>query len=173
MWMATVLLVLLVLLASPAAGAGVGPGSAWIYPVDGGLSGVIRPFERPVDRFGPGHRGVDLQVAAGQEVRSIGDGVVTFVGEVAGTRSVTIDHGPVRSSYLPVTAEVTLGQSVRAGEVIGTIEAGHCLNTCLHLGLRRPIWDRLDRETDPYVDPIAWISRIPVLKPLDGFGSAS
>jgi len=164
MWMPALLFALI---ASSAAG------SAWVSPVDGGLSGVIRPFERPVDRFGAGHRGVDLQVAAGQEVRSIGDGVVTFVGEVAGIRSVTIDHGPVRSSYLPVTAEVTLGQSVRAGEVIGTIEAGHCPSSCLHLGLRRPIWDRLDHETDPYVDPIAWITCIPVLKPLGGFGSAS
>jgi len=154
-------------------GASPGAGSTWVPPVDGGLSSVIRPFERPVDRFGAGHRGVDLPATAGQQVRAIGDGVVTFVGDVAGTRSVTIDHGPVRSSYLPVTAEVTLGQSVRAGEVIGTIEAGHCLSTCVHLGLRRPVWDRLDHETDPYVDPVAWITRIPVLKPLDGFGSAS
>jgi len=82
-------------------------------------------------------------------------------------------HTPSMTPYLPVTADVTLGQSVRAGEVIGTIEAGHCPSTCVHLGLRRPVWDRLDHETDPYVDPIAWITRIPVLKPLDGFGSAS
>jgi len=164
MWMPALLFALI---ASP------GAGLTWVPPVDGGLSSVIRPFERPVDRFGAGHRGVDLPATAGQQVRAIGDGVVTFVGDVAGTRSVTIDHGPVRSSYLPVTAEVTLGQSVRAGEVIGTVEAGHCLSTCVHLGLRRPVWDRLDHETDPYVDPIAWITRIPVLKPLDGFGSAS
>ncbi len=164
MWMPALLFALI---ASSAAG------STWVPPVEQGLASVIRPFERPVDRFGPGHRGVDLPAIAGQQVRAIGDGVVTFVGDVAGTRSVTIDHGPVRSSYLPISAEVTLGQSVRAGEVIGTIEAGHCPSSCLYLGLRRPIWDRLDHETDPYVDPIAWISRIPVLKPLGGFGSAS
>ena len=146
-------------------------GTAWVAPVDEGLTGVVRPFERPVDRFGPGHRGVDLRAETGAQVRSIGDGVVTFVGEVAGTWSLTIDHGPVRSSYLPIVAEVVLGQSVRAGEVIGTVAPGHCPSTCLHLGLRRPIWDRLDHETDPYVDPVAWITRIPVLKPLDGFGS--
>jgi len=161
MWMPVLLSTLL---ATSAAGSGAD--STWVYPVEGGRSAVIQPFERPVDRFAAGHRGVDLAAAKGGSVRAIGAGVVTFVGEVAGTSSVTIDHGAVRSSYLPVDAEVTLGESVRAGEVIGTLTAGHCPSTCLHLGLRRPIWDRLDHESDPYLDPIAWISRIPVLKPV-------
>jgi len=145
--------------------AGTGAGSTWVYPVQAGPSAVIQPFERPVDRFAAGHRGVDLAADEGQPVRAIGAGVVTFVGEVAGTASVTIDHGAVRSSYLPVVAEVTLGQRVRAGEIIGALTAGHCPSACLHLGLRRPVWDRLDHESDPYLDPVAWITRIPVLKP--------
>ncbi len=161
MWMPVLLSTLLATSAAASDAA-----STWVYPVEGGRSAVIQPFERPVDRFAAGHRGVDLAAAEGGPVRAIGAGVVTFVGEVAGTSSVTIDHGAVRSSYLPVVAEVTLGQRVRAGEVIGTLTAGHCLNACLHLGLRRALWDRLDHESDPYLDPIAWITRIPVLKPV-------
>lgn len=147
----------------------------WVPPLTGGLSAPLTPFERPVDRFGAGHRGVDLAAEPGQDVRSIGRGVVTFVGEVAGVPSVTIDHRRVRSTYLPVRSTVSVGEQVDAGDSIGSVLAsGHCLRTCLHLGVRRPVWDSLDAEADPYLDPIAWITRIPVLKPVTpGVGSMS
>jgi murein DD-endopeptidase MepM/ murein hydrolase activator NlpD len=100
-------------------------------------------------------------------VRSIGSGVVTFVGEVAGTPSVTIEHQRVRSSYQPVRAQVSIGDRVQTGAIIGIVTApAHCPATCLHLGVRRPVWDARDAESDPYLDPIAWINRTPVLKPL-------
>jgi murein DD-endopeptidase MepM/ murein hydrolase activator NlpD len=145
----------------------IGPaGSTWVAPLASGLSSVLQGFERPADRFAPGHRGVDLAAAQGTPVRSIGEGTVTHVGEVAGVASVTVDHRAVRSSYLPIDALVSEGEKVNAGQVIGFVSGSHCSVSCLHLGLRRPAWEKLDATVDPYLDPIAWIRRIPVLKPL-------
>lgn len=150
-----------------AAGTPAGPaGSTWVAPLESGLRGVVRAFERPADRFAPGHRGVDIAAHQGADVVAIGSGAVTHVGEVAGVPSVTVDHGVARSTYLPVSAVVSEGDEVTAGEVIGFIAGAHCSEPCLHLGLRRPVWDRLDATADPYLDPIAWIRRMPVLKPL-------
>lgn len=153
-----------------AAGTPTGPigpaGATWVAPLASGLRNVLQAFERPADAFAPGHRGVDLATAQGTPVRSIGEGTVTHVGEVAGVGSVTIDHRVVRSSYLPVDALVTEGEEVDAGQVIGIVSGTHCLASCLHLGLRKPAWEKVDATVDPYVDPIAWIRRIPVLKPL-------
>ena len=163
MWtsLASTLITALVSIGAPGVGG-------WVAPLASGFATVLEAFQRPEDRFAPGHRGVDLAAAPGTEVLAIGAGVVTHVGDVAGTPSVTIDHHAVRSSYLPVDAWVTPGQSVSPGEVIGVIaqRGAHCPADCLHLGLRRPAWEALDAKQDPYLDPIAWITRIPVLKPL-------
>lgn len=153
-----------------AAGAPAGPlgpaGASWVPPLASGFSSVLQAFDRPADRFSAGHRGVDLGTPQGTPVRSIGEGTVTHVGDVAGVGSVTVDHAVVRSSYLPVDALVAEGEKVNAGQVIGFVSGTHCPVSCLHIGLRRPAWERLDATTDPYLDPIAWIQRIPVLKPL-------
>jgi len=143
--------------------------SGWAPPLPGAWQRILQPFERPVDRFGQGHRGVDLPARPAQEVLAIGSGVVSFVGDVAGTPAITVDHRVVRSSYLPVEAVVEVGDRVQAGQVIGTIHpsAQHCPRTCLHLGVRRPAWEARDALADPYLDPVAWITRIPVLKPVD------
>ena len=150
-----------------AASSPVGPGdTTWVAPLEAGLGTVLQGFQRPTDRFAAGHRGVDLPAANGTAVFSIGHGTVTHVGEVAGVGSVTVDHGRVRSSYLPVHAVVAEGDVVTPGAVIGYVSGSHCPVACLHLGLRRPAWETRDALSDPYLDPVAWIRRIPVLKPL-------
>lgn len=150
-----------------AAGTPAGPaGSTWVAPLESGLRGVVRLFERPADRFAPGHRGLDLRAPEGTPVRAIGDGTVTHVGDVAGVTSVTVDHEVARSSYLPLEAVVSEGESVTSGQLIGYVSGLHCTPACLHLGLRRPAWEARDATADPYLDPIAWIRGIPVLKPL-------
>lgn len=144
------------------------PGASWVAPLASGLGSVLRGFERPVDRFAPGHRGVDFAAPVGTPVRAIGAGTVAHVGAVAGLVSVTVDHRVVRSSYLPIDPVVVQDQSVEAGQVIGYVSSSqrrHCPRSCLHLGIRRPAGTR-DSTADPYVDPIAWIGRYPVLKPL-------
>jgi len=168
MWTTTLTIV------TAAALAAGSPAANWVSPVSTGWTALVRAFERPLDRFAPGHRGVDFQAPYASSVQAIGPGRVAFVGDVAGIPTVSVEHsGPsLTSTYQPVDGDVEVGMRVAAGEVLGTLAAspqpgsGHCRRACLHLGLRRPAWESKDARADRYVDPRAWIQREPVLKPL-------
>lgn len=116
-------------------------------------------FDRPVQNWLPGHRGVDLVGRSGDKVLAAGSGVVTFAGSLAGKGVVVISHGKLRTTYEPVTASVVVGSKVKVGERIGTLSPGesHCASTrtvsCLHWGLiqgktylnplmlvKKPVW---------------------------------
>ncbi|RBY82184.1 M23 family peptidase [Geodermatophilus sp. TF02-6] len=126
--------------AAPATGAGPDATVAvlWQRPVDGA---VTRPFDPPPDRYGAGHRGVDLAGSPGSAVLAAGDGVVAFAGMVAGRPVVSVDHaGGLRTTYEPVDPTVGAGQVVTRGSPLGTLAAGHAgcpAAACLHWGLRR------------------------------------
>jgi murein DD-endopeptidase MepM/ murein hydrolase activator NlpD len=129
-------LVLLALLAhaAPAAGVPVVPVGRW--PLAGSPQ-VLRAFAPPRTRYGPGHRGVDLAARGGRPVLASLDGRVSFAGPVAGRGVVSVDSGPLRTTYEPVAAQVVVGQAVRAGQPLGVLAAGgHCSRSCLHWGLR-------------------------------------
>jgi murein DD-endopeptidase MepM/ murein hydrolase activator NlpD len=102
---------------------------------------VLRGFTAPANVYGPGHRGVDLAVPAGGEIRAAGAGVVRFAGSVAGRGVIVLLHPDgISTEYEPVTASVVAGQQVRLGAVIGTVTGHHrgCPpNGCLHWGARR------------------------------------
>jgi murein DD-endopeptidase MepM/ murein hydrolase activator NlpD len=119
-------------------------------------------FDPPATRYGPGHRGVDLAGAPGQVVLSTLSGRVTFAGRVAGRGVVVVGHGVTRTTYEPVSATVGVGDSVEAGEPLGTLETfgSHCgLQACLHWGLVRG---------ETYLDPLSLVGAGPVrLLPLD------
>jgi len=125
---------------APAAAAARVPAAAWTAPVDGALD-VTRPFNAPAERWGPGHRGVDLAAPPGMPVRSAGEGVVLFAGLVAGRPVVSVAHaGGVRTTYEPVSPAVRAGQRVTVGSVLGTLLPGHAgcpAGACLHWGLLR------------------------------------
>lgn len=128
--------------------ADAGEPSAGVPPVSGP---VVRPFDPPEERWLPGHRGVDLEAQEGVAVVAAADGVVAFVGTIAGVPVVTVRHregpdGGLRSTYEPVVATVEEGTEVSAGDVIGTLAGGHCLMACLHWGLR---------DGDTYFDPLS------------------
>ncbi len=125
-------------------GSATAPG-AWSWPLDRHEVGAR--FDKPATDYGAGHRGIDLPGSAGDVVRAVAAGRVTFAGTVAGVRVVTIDHGRERSTYQPVAARVKVGDAVEGGQVIGTLLAGpsHCAGPCLHLG-------RL--SGDDYLDPL-------------------
>ena len=146
------------------------PASGWIPPLTTGWEQVLRAFECPDDRFAAGYRGIDVATPPGAEVRTIGPGRVAFVGDVARTSTVSIEHDhPLwTSTYQPVEALVAEGDRVEMGTVIGHLAAHrlHCSHSRLHLGLRRPAWEARDAMTDLYVDPWAWIERRLILKPL-------
>jgi murein DD-endopeptidase MepM/ murein hydrolase activator NlpD len=101
---------------------------------------VARPFDLPEHDWLSGHRGVDLRAAPGARVRAVRAGVVTFAADLAGRGVVVVDHGGLRTTYEPVDADVSAGDRVAAGEVLGAVGTGtgHCgSGRCLHLGLRR------------------------------------
>ncbi|MEU0791368.1 M23 family metallopeptidase [Amycolatopsis sp. NPDC005961] len=111
---------------------------------------VMKYFDAPETPYGPGHRGVDLAAAPGQDVLAADAGVVVFAGLVAGRPVISVDHdGGLRTTYEPVEPKVAVGDQVYRGQVLGSVLAGHpgcTIAACLHWGVRRG---------DEYVDPLA------------------
>jgi murein DD-endopeptidase MepM/ murein hydrolase activator NlpD len=117
---------------------------------------IVRGFEPPATRFGPGHRGVDLLGHTRQAVHTSLAGTVTVAGTLAGRGVVVVDHGDIRTTYEPVTARVHVGDRVARGAVIGTLQraASHCFpRACLHWGLRRG---------KAYLDPLVLVGAGPI-----------
>jgi murein DD-endopeptidase MepM/ murein hydrolase activator NlpD len=160
--------ILLTLSAGPASAgpAGTGPATvdpppsvpgAAVWPVAGargtGRPVIDRLWEPPPAPWAAGHRGVDLATAAGATVRAPAAGRVTFAGQVAGRGVLTIELAepgagtPLRTTFEPVTAAVTVGEPVAAGAAVGELAAGpfHCAGPCLHWGLLRG---------ETYLDPL-------------------
>jgi murein DD-endopeptidase MepM/ murein hydrolase activator NlpD len=135
---------------------------AWLWPV-AAPHPVVEPFRAPPTPYSAGHRGVDIGAPAGSPVLAPADGVVHFAGVVVDRPLVSIDHGGgVLSSLEPVEPAVAAGDRVVRGQVIGTLQPGHCSpGACVHLGVR------VDGE---YVSPLLWLGGIPraVLLPMDG-----
>lgn len=164
--LAVVAAVLVLLVPLPAGGAGPDPGSV---PVGEGAwplqprPRVVAGFDPPDERWGRGHRGVDLAGRPGAPVRSALAGRVAYVGTIAGVPVVSVQHGPLRTTYQPVVASVAVGDRVARGGVLGRlVRAGsHCFpGACLHWGLKR------GRD---YLDPLLLVGGGPVrLLPLDG-----
>lgn len=125
--------------------AGSGAGSGWQAPVSGPLR-VLRPFAPGPQPWSPGHRGVDLALAAGSPVLAAGGGRVVFAGPVGGRGVVSVAHGGLRTTYEPLLPAVSSGEVVRGGAVLGELAPGHLpCGACLHWGLRRG---------DDYLDPL-------------------
>lgn len=115
-----------------------------IPPVD---APVAVRYEAPEHRWAPGHRGIDYALPRGTRVRAAAGGVVTFAGDVAGTRAVTISHGSGYSTTYSdlATVEVRTGDEVGQGSWIGTSGSAHAGGIDgIHLGVK------LDGS---YVDP--------------------
>lgn len=122
--------------ASPARSTPAPSAVGWVWPVDGPRT-VFRPFVAPPTPYGVGHRGVDLAaVAHGVTVVAVTSGIVHFAGVVVDRPVITVRSGPVLATVEPVSPLVSAGDRVEAGQVIGTLDAGHCAQPCVHLGVR-------------------------------------
>ena len=142
----------------------------------GGEAPVAAPFSAPPQRWLPGHRGVDLHAGSGATILAPADGLVAFRGTIAGRPVLSIDHADgVRTSYEPVDSGLTVGESVRAGEPIGTLgidvrgdgDAGPHRDGVLHWGAR----EREGGGEWSYIDPLSLLGdRIIRLLPRAGRG---
>ena len=137
----------------------------WLRPVPGR---IVRAFVAPSSRFGPGHRGVDLAVTAGEVVQSVGAGTVVFAGSVAGTQHVVVLHQPSgwKSGYSFLSQiSVVVGQRLQTGDAVGLAGsgAGHSSSPIVHISLRivgeyvdpTVLWAGLDLGRSVHLDRIA------------------
>lgn len=107
------------------------PCAGFRAPVD---AAVTRPFA-PIGRYA-GHWGIDFAVAKGSAVRAADDGFVTFAGVVVGNRSVTVDHGGIKTSYSYLSEILTrTGAGVTRGSVIA-LSGWHGAQPALHFSAR-------------------------------------
>jgi murein DD-endopeptidase MepM/ murein hydrolase activator NlpD len=127
----------------------------WLWPLPAPHA-LARPYVAPESPYGSGHRGLDIVAthsAAELSVTAPARGVVHFVGFVVDRPVVSIDHGGgVLSSFEPVASTLTRGDQVLAGQVIGTLQRGHCSQPCLHLGAR---------VGGEYVSPLLFLGGMP------------
>lgn len=111
---------------------------------------VINAYSPGPHNWDAGHRGVDLAAANGEQIFSATDGTVIYASTIAERGVVSIlDSRGIRTTYEPLKPAVHLGDHVRRGEFIGTIDGYHCgvLFACLHWGAKRgrsdylnPLW---------------------------------
>lgn len=112
---------------------------------------VIRPFEKPTQRWSAGHRGVDLAVPENdRRVYAPAPGKVVFSGTVVNRKVLVIAHPDGRrSTFEPMDEALPVGTTVAAGEVIGTVATPdsvggngerpyrRCTTACLYWSVRQ------------------------------------
>lgn len=125
----------------------------WRWPIDAPRA-IASPYRAPAHEFGAGHRGVDLTTAQGTIVRAPADGAIAFRGTVVDRPLITIEHAAgYVSTFEPVSSDLTPGDTVSAGDEIGSVSAGgHAVPGTLHLGVR------LDGD---YINPMLLFGTVP------------
>jgi murein DD-endopeptidase MepM/ murein hydrolase activator NlpD len=118
---------------------------------------IIDPFRLSAGPFGAGHRGIDIAAPVGTPVHAASGGVVAFVGSVAGSLFVSIDHPDgVRTTYGYLSSiGVSRGDVVIRGQVIAASGFGHPGKTPPHLHLGA-------RVDGAYIDPLPLLVPITV-----------
>lgn len=89
-----------------------------VPPVD---AVVVDPFRPPACPWCPGNRGLEFDVTPGRPVRAVLPGQVTFAGEVARERYVTVRLGDGRRLTYGRLSSLLVHESqyVRAGQLLG------------------------------------------------------
>lgn len=143
------------------------PAHAWVNPATGSpqAEAVVRPAQIPERNWMPGHRGVDLHLTSGDEVKAAGAGEVAFVGMVVGVPTVSLVHPDgLRTTYQPVRTTLKVGEVVAEGAPLGTLASWAKPD---HTGLH---WGVLVAK-DTYIDPLTLLEAPVIrLKPVDAPG---
>lgn len=151
------------LVASPESPSVVGD-SVWEWPTSS--TEVVNGFLAPLDPYGAGHRGIDIEASVGETLRAPSEATVTFARMVVDRGVVVLDHGEgVVSSVEPAEALVPVGSHVARGQEYAVVAEGpvHCVEVCVHFGVR---------VEGAYVSPLLWLggARHAVLLPIGGLG---
>ena len=117
-------------------------------------SSVVREYRQSEIPYSAGHRGIDYEATLGQAVFAPAEGKVHFAGEVVNRQLISLDHGQeLLSAFEPVCSQLTEGDSVVSGQLIGEVCEGeasydpHCQpSICVHFSVRKngeylsPLW---------------------------------
>jgi murein DD-endopeptidase MepM/ murein hydrolase activator NlpD len=143
-----------------ASGARLSELPRWAWPVPPPLQ-IVRPYQAPATPYSSGHRGIDIAAAPHESVLAPADGVVYFVGFVVDRPVLTLEHGDFLASFEPVEAHVSVGDAVRAGDVVGQLASGEHCSDCMHFGVR---------FRGEYVSPLLLLGGVPraILLPRSG-----
>ena len=108
----------------------------WIWPATQFI--VQTAYVAPAHEYGPGHRGIDLNLAGTSALRSPASGTVAFSDDVAGRGILTIDHGDGLVTTLePIDSELRPGDGVERGDAVGVLAVGgHSPAGAVHFGVR-------------------------------------
>lgn len=100
---------------------------------------ILRPFDPPEKPWMAGHRGVDLEAKEGTKLFAPANGIISFAGVVAHKNVVSIKHGSITSTFEPAKTFLSVGESVKRGQLIGSVSRGsdHCDNSCVQWGLKK------------------------------------
>ncbi|WP_282298482.1 peptidoglycan DD-metalloendopeptidase family protein [Stenotrophomonas sp. PS02289] len=130
---------------------------AFIWPVQGRISGRFGNARVYNGQPGSGHSGMDIAVPTGTPVKAPAAGVVTFAGAdlylTGGT--LLLDHGfGISSNFLHLSRiDVKVGDRVEQGQVIAAVGAtGRATGPHLHWGMN---W------FDTRIDPLLVLERKP------------
>ncbi len=131
--------------------------SDWNPPIRNATEAdIVQMFIPPDMPWSSAHRGIDIRAGDG-EVLAPNDGEVTFVGVVVDRPVISIQHSNgLITSLEPVESELEVGDTVAAGQAIGSIsdDASHCDAQCVHWGVRMPdAWQIGSALRDLYIDP--------------------
>ncbi|MGN0858858.1 MAG: M23 family metallopeptidase [Stenotrophomonas sp.] len=131
--------------------------SAFIWPVEGRISGRFGNARVYNGQPGAGHSGMDIAAPTGTPVKAPAAGVVTFAdGDLYVTGgTVIVDHGfGISSNFLHLSRiDVKVGQRVEQGQVIAAVgSTGRSTGPHLHWGMN---W------FDVRIDPLLVLERKP------------
>lgn len=130
---------------------------AFIWPVEGRISGRFGNARIYNGQPGAGHSGMDIAAPTGTPVKAPAAGVVTFAdGDLYVTGgTVIVDHGfGISSNFLHLSrVDVKVGQRVEQGQVIAAVgSTGRSTGPHLHWGMN---W------FDVRIDPLLVLERKP------------
>lgn len=131
--------------------------SAFIWPVEGRISGRFGNARVYNGQPGAGHSGMDIAAPTGTAVKAPAAGIVTFADDdlyvTGGT--LIVDHGfGISSNFLHLSrVDVKVGQRVEQGQVIAAVgSTGRSTGPHLHWGMN---W------FDVRIDPLLVLERKP------------